>query len=369
MTTVRFTMSLLMAAAAAAGAWAQAPDLSKLDIVLRSVPDGPVASVRGTTISRGEFIDLYRQELAAFAAESGGDVPDDMRVQLGLRCLGILVEREILYQEAHRRKLEPPKGEVEKAWSVELRQLQRAFARGGNVPTEEDLLAQAGVTRDAALAEVRKSLLIDMARDAIIKDAGITVTDAEVRAYIQENESRFRRPAQVHIKQIYLRATPPGNGAPKAGETREAARKRAETALERIQAGQSFEGVARDMSDGVQRENGGDFGKMPANALPPFLVEAAQGLKPGGISGIIESEFGFHIVKLVELEAGGEPNWKEIEPLIRELLASQKGTPAVKEFARNVTDDESALTVYLDLMRQVALRPELQQRLAETLGE
>jgi len=89
---------------------AQAPPLERMDLVMRSVPDGPIAHINGASIPRAEFMRVYRMEVlrAAAARGSAEAVDDRLRIGLGLRVLSNLVNQELLYQEAKKKNLTIP---------------------------------------------------------------------------------------------------------------------------------------------------------------------------------------------------------------------------------------------------------------------
>lgn len=343
-------------------AGAQAPDIEKMDIVLRSVPNGPVAIVNGRPVPAEDYIELYKSELARISQRNPGVVIDDgARIGIGLRCLRILVEREILIQEAQRRKINVPDSELEKEWNDEWRRLaQRLGEEDGREYNEQEVLEKAGATREEALAELREALLIERVRAKLVEEKGVKVTDAEVKAYFEENYTKPQSRVDLcHIKQIFLRGVTP-TGAPAPEEMAEA-RKRADTAMQRLRSGQSFGAVAKAMSDGPFRDKEGDIGPAPADQLPPFLLQAALKLKPGEISPIIESEYGYHIIELVSFTEGEEPTLEKVGPMIQQILLMLKTNRVVSEFCRLATEDEENIQTFLNLERQLVLRPDLME--------
>jgi len=241
-------VSAVLALGASYCAWAQAPDLGNMDVVLKSVPDGPVAVVNSVPIPARVFRDLYMGEMMRWAVAHGGsNVPDDERLGIAINSLRVLVEREVLYQEALRRKISVSDAELQAKWKTEFDDLKQRMTKPGETPPSDDVvLERANTTRDEAQAELRKAMMVDAVRDALIKEKGITVSDAEVAKWFDANKNLTRRPDMLHLKQIFISATK--NSTPKL---KEAARKKADGALARIRSGQSFEGIARDLSEGT----------------------------------------------------------------------------------------------------------------------
>ncbi len=220
--------------------------------------------------------------------------------------------------------------------------------------SEEEILKLAGASRKEALEQLRRTLLIAKMREFIYKRKGVTVSDKEVRdAYEKEFKKMAKRPATVHVLQIFIKRDP--------ALSEKANREKAEQALKRIQAGDAFKTVARDVCQGAFQQKAGDFGPMPLDKLPSFLQEEVVKLKPGELSGVIKSQYGYHILKLIDTTPAKEISFKEIAPQIRARLLARKGNKAVQEYCDEVTRGKKIIRVYLDLDKQIAVRPELRK--------
>jgi len=338
----------------ACGAFGQAPDLEHMDFVLKSVPDGPIAKVNGVSVPANEFSALYQTELAKLAVRSGKRVvPDRVRLETALRSVTLLIQREILAQEAAKRKLTVTDEQLEQAWHDEIERVGKALQRESDKPpTEEEVLAVAGLSREEAMMEVRKEMLILKVREAIVEETGVTVTDPEVDAFFDENKALFVQPDHCHVKQITTRF-----GLDASTGAKQEARARIDKAMQRLRAGESFEAVATSVSEGPGKEQGGDMGTVPVAALPSFCAEAVLALAPGRFTDVIEGEVGYHIIKLVELASGGESDIEDLRPRLHRMLVARKAKQIVNEFCDPVLEDARAVQVFLELERALATLP------------
>lgn len=349
------TLFLLLFLASSSSA--QAPDLEQMDLVLKSVPDGPVAKVAGANIGKDEFIRLYQAELMRASQVSGKEIPEGSRVTLAMWCIGTLVEQEVLFQEARKQAVSVDAEVTEKAWASQVEQFRQRLSREG-VPelSEADVIRNLGfASREDVLAEVERGLAIEQMRGRIVRESGLTVSDEDVAKIYEEERDRYKRPGAMHLRQIFIRASDNGS---KARQQRADARSRAEDAHSRIQAGQSFQGLIRTVSEAPGKDTGGDIGPAPIDQLPPFLVEPALTMAPGEVSGVIESEYGFHIIQLVEITPGVDVTLERAAPVIERRLLAERGAELVHDYCDKLLREDYEVQVFLELAKTLLLNPD-----------
>lgn len=336
-----FRKLLLLALIEIAVSWcyAQAPDLARMDIVERSVPDGPVALVLGTPISREEFLSRYRIELLEYAATTGQKDPsDEERVRIAVRCLTNLAEREILYQEALKRKYTVSEEEVKQAIDEYIKSIQEEVRSAGKTPpTVEEILKARGDTMDTFREKTRKNILLNKLKQALANENKISVSDEEAKKFYDENQNLFMRPSRVHLQQIFRQPKPNAKNANEAAW--QEAQKEVEKALARIRAGESFEAVARSVSEAPGKDKGGDMGWVSVEALPPFLKDVLPSMKPGDLSPVLKSPMGWHLFKLLERESEEKVTYEQVKDKIKGMLLEQKIDEKLFEFCRPYLDD------------------------------
>lgn len=347
--------------AVAQAAPAQAPNLEAMDIVLRSIPDGPVAKVFGENIAKADFVALYQTELArVMHANQRRDIPDGARVQLGLLVLETLIQHELLYREAQIRQLDIPDNEVERAYEQAMSQAQRATKElEKREMSEEELIERMGyASRKDLLKEIERTLLIREMRDILVDEAEVELSDEEIAQAYEQYRDQFSKPGTLHIRQIFVNARE--GDSESAQRQREQARKNIEDALMLIRSGQRFESVVREYSQSPDKRNGGELGPAAEASFPKYLVDAAKQLKPGEISGIIESEIGFHILQLIEYSPGASATKVEAETAIRRELLRDQQDEIVREYCEAIASNSREVKIFLELEKN--LPPELQIR-------
>lgn len=333
---------------------AQAPPLERMDIVLKSVPNGPVAKVRGVNISREEFIRFYTGELTTISMRKEAPLTMEARAELGLYCLRVLVQQELLYQEAQARKLRVTDEEVAESWKLEKEELRKRAERlKGEEVSDAELLELTGYTsEDEVIREVRRSLMIQKMALQVMEESNADVDESEIEAYFESRQGGFDRPDMLHLQQIFIRAE--DGKSPRAIKAREDAKMKADDVLKRVRSGQSFDGLVRQYSDGSRKDEGGHAGPLPLNAFPPFMVDAALQMQPGEVSDVLESELGYHIIKLVEFRPGEKAGLEDAKDTIKRILQSREDELAIAKYCESLLKDPDDLQIFVEIEKNLA---------------
>lgn len=183
----------------------------------------------------------------------------------------------------------------------------------------------------------------------------VNVSEQDLRAYYEQNAATLGTPEERRASHILINAP---KGAPAA--EREQARARATELLAALrQAPDSFADVARKSSqDDTSAPSGGDLGFFQRNrGIDPTISATTYGLaKAGDISEVVESEFGYHIVKLTELKAAAVPPFEELRPRLEDQLRTQQ---AQKEFGEMADIFTNGVYEQSDSLQSVAERLKL----------
>jgi len=116
-------------------------------------------------------------------------------------------------------------------------------------------------------------------------------------------------------------------------------RKKAEELLVQLRQGADFEQLAREHSDCPSSAQGGDLGAFGRGAMVPRFEEAAFALEPGEISGIVETRFGYHIIKLAEKTDTRTVPYDEARSDISRYLSTQKMQQGMSNFIEGLRNE------------------------------
>ncbi len=278
----------------------------------------PVARVNGVEISQGEYernwkFFLERSGIPESHGEAGGEAKE-YRAQV----LDRLIDEELLFQEAKTRKL---------LAGTDLVEAELTKARG-QFPTPEaftQALVETQLNEEGLRALFTRNLSIQgLVEGEIAK--GVSVSDADVHTFYAGNQEAFEIPEQVRARHILLEFGEK-DGAPE----REEKRRKIEELLQQAKAGADFAELARKNSQCPSAAEGGDLGFFGRGQMAEPFEAATFALKPGEISGVVETEFGLHVIKLEERKPAGVVPEQDVAGQIREFLTSQKTEEAVEE--------------------------------------
>lgn len=154
-------------------------------------------------------------------------------------------------------------------------------------------------------------------------------TPAEVSDYYEKNKQRFIKPAIVKASHILIR---PDLEAKDKEAAKKAARDKAMEVLSRVRNGERFVDVAKKYSqDPGSAKAGGDLGWFPRGEMVKPFEETAFSLKKGEMSGLVESDFGFHIILVTDKKDETTMPVKEAEPFIKRMLSKQKSWSVARD--------------------------------------
>jgi len=170
----------------------------------------------------------------------------------------------------------------------------------------------------------------------------IVPTDAEVEQFYNDNIDLMQAPVEMHARHILVQ--PDASDA----DGRAAARAEAEAILAELEAGADFIKLATERSDATSAPQGGDLGYFGLGQMVEPFEQAALALEPGALSGVVETQFGYHIIRLEDRRGGQTVPLADAAEQIREYLGKQKLEIEVEQLVTRLRD-EGDLEVFLDL--------------------
>jgi peptidyl-prolyl cis-trans isomerase C len=290
--------------------------------------DEIAASVNGKVITQTELEREILNLSHRYSIQTQDSrIPDDIES----KALDNLITRELLYEASQKAQIKVEDSEVDE-------NLQQAISRFPNREAFESVLERENVTEDDLKSEIRYGLAIqNYVEDRYLSKA--TVSDQEIQNYYESNPDLFKHPEMVKASHILIRVDSQEDDAQKAE-----ARKKIEEVTKKLAAGEDFAELAKTYSDCPSSSNGGDLGFFSRGQMVPEFEEVAFSLKPNEISPVVETNFGFHIIKVSEKQSEGTYPLDQVKPQIEQVLTREKVQKLLEKDIENLKSEADIKT-------------------------
>ena len=284
---------------------------------------GKAAVVNGVVIQEEDVNRglLYQQQ--RLLETTGQAIRPDMLPEARKMVLEELIDRELLYQQSRKKGVVIDDAQV----NAELDRLKKQYP---NEQAFRDGLAENQLSETTLKAQFKMTLAV---RKFVQEEFGATidVPELEAKAFYEGNPQYFRAPETIRLSQILIKVDPKSDPSKKEG-----ARKTLEDLQKRIQKGEDFSILAKDFSQDASAAQGGDLGTIPRGKMPKAFDDAAFSLQPGEVSNVVETELGFHLIKVHDKKPEKVVPFKDAEEKIRQHLANEKLRQRVNGFLSEV---------------------------------
>ena len=272
----------------------------------------PVARVNGTVLVER---DLVREMYTIFPyARQHNGFPKEMEPEIRRGALQMIIFEELVYQEAKRQNLIIPAARLAQA-EAEFRKQFRS-----DKDYRQFLMTEVNGSQAAMREKIRRALLIEKFLKQQVENPA-RVTLAQARAQYDKNAAQFKHEELLHIQSISI--IPPNQTSAVLKE----AKQRAEQAAKQAQDAKTYRDfglLAEKVSDDDFHVNMGDHKPMEASKLPPPIVQLADKMKPGEISGLIQLDNNYTIFRLQARVPAGTTPFEEVKEKVRADMQKQK---------------------------------------------
>lgn len=240
--------------------------------------------------------------------------------ELSRMALERLIEERLIDQEAKRTGIKVSAKEIEGA----IEEIKRR-----NSATQEDLekaLARDGLTLEAFKKEIEKKILRTKLVQLAIK-VEPNVGEKELREFYLKNSERYRTEESYRPGHILFRVPKEAT----AEEVREI-RAKCQKVHAKLKAGEDFGEMALLYSEDFSSKDRGDLGFFKKGELLPVFEKEALRLKVGEVSNIVRTDFGFHIIKLLDRKGGDPLPYEEVKERIRQDYLEMEFEKSLRQF-------------------------------------
>ena len=290
-------------------------------------PGATAVTVNGTKITEGQISEQVEKRLAVQKQRmpAGTEIPWEQKEMLRRSVVDMMVERELITQKLAEKNISVTDEQVRQAIQTIAEQ------RNQTVEELEKESAEYGMTMADLKEQVGLKLRVDTLMEGESDQA--EVTEADARTFFNENPQHFAQPEQVQASHI-LRGKRGITDAEYPAEL-----EKIKAAQARLNAGETFAEVAKDVSTCPSSAQGGDLGFFGKGQMDPAFEKAAFELEAGETSDIVKSSFGYHLIKVTDKKPASNVPFEEAKARITEHLTEQKQREFWTEYNQSLKDN------------------------------
>lgn len=269
-----------------------------------------VAKVDGEKITREEFdgiVEVAKKQDTTLASLKEGDA---MLLQYKRMILDSMIEAVLVRQEAKRVGIKITDKDID----AKLAEIKASYPDESSF---DEVVKQSGMTME----QIRQSISDQMVYQALYDKVAPApkISEDQLKKYYEENKNtQFTKEPEAHLQHILF------------AENDKAT---AEKVLKEVRGGADFGALAAKYStDPGSKNSGGDLGSAPTSKYVKEFQEAADKLKVGEVSGLVKSQFGWHIIKKLGETPGGIQAYEEVKDLIKSTLEQEARTKAWNDY-------------------------------------
>ena len=289
-------------------------------------PDAMVVTVNGVEVKGA----LFNQQLNALLQQYSLQIPPEqlskMEPMLRQQAVASLVNQQLMLQEAEREEIMPD----DQAVDAEIEKI------AGQFPSRDDLDAQlkkAGVTIEDLRKDITRNLKIQTLAEKQFT-TGTEVAEEEITTFYNDNQEQFQQPEQVEASHILIKFAPDDTD-----ETKTAKREQLAALQKQVAEGAEFAALAEANSqDTGSARQGGSLGYFGRGMMIKPFEDAAFALQSGGVSEIVETQFGYHLIKVTGKKDAGVVPLEEVKEQVGLFLVNQKKQKTIGDFLQKLRD-------------------------------
>jgi peptidyl-prolyl cis-trans isomerase SurA len=290
--------------------------LSMSDAAVAKVFDRVVAKVNSEIItlsSVDERVELIKQKYK-------GNLNGRSEKELLEEALNTIVEEKLQLQEGKKRGLEVDDSAVEAA--VADIEKKNGLEEGQLA----EMLESEGRSMESYKNHIRDQILVSK---VVRFELGsrVSISERRIAKYYHDNQKDFWDPGKARVRHILI-LTEKGLSADKKKEKY----LQAKEILGEVKGGKDFAAAAKEYSEDISASEGGDVGFIEKGKMVPEFEKAVYSLKEGEISDIVETEYGYHIIKVEDVLMGGTLPLKDVKNKIQYILSNEKQKSAYDEW-------------------------------------
>jgi peptidyl-prolyl cis-trans isomerase C len=292
-----------------------------------------VADVNGKAIPYADFqrqLEMFKQQVTK---GQPGQLPEDLKKRLQSQVVDKMIADELLFQQAEKNGIkiesEAVHGEIKKIKS-RFKDEQEYHSR----------LKGVGLSEDKLKGQIKRRVSITKLIEKEILPA-IKINDQDAKTYYDANLEKFNQPERVRARHILMKVEK-GDSEDK----KTAAKKKLQDIQKRILAGEDFSKLAKENSQGPSNVKGGDLGYFTKGRMVKSFEDVAFKLAPNEVSDIVETQFGYHLIKVIDRQAAGAQPYEKMKEKIKSHLFNEQVQKKMEPYVKTLRE-KAKVEVYI----------------------
>ncbi|HEB72992.1 MAG TPA: peptidylprolyl isomerase [Nitrospirae bacterium] len=308
--------------AASFGLDKQAENPEPLKIDFNAIPD-IIAEIDGVPIGKAGYV-LALKGFQRSARKFGAKVDKEAFQKVKKDIIASIISRETFLHEASKENIKADEAVV----AEKLAQVKAGFP---DQKIFQNALKEQGLTEDFLKKEIVKAVIIQSLVEKNILSA-INITDEALRNYYDLNQLEFEKEEMIQAAHILARAD-----AKSSPEEKKKARERIGEIKRKLNEGADFGKLASTESDDkAAAANKGDLGTFSKGQMVEEFSKAAFSLEPGEISDIVETQFGYHLIKVTKKVPAKVVPFEEAKDSIKAKLTQKITGEKIREYIKRL---------------------------------
>ena len=266
-----------------------------------------VARVNGEDVKKADFDRMIH----TLEARAGQPIPPERRDEILRGALDQLVVYTLLAQESKARGIKVEQTDID----AKMNELRQQFKDQASF---DKALKDRGMTLDSLRADAQRDLSVNKLMDTEVASLP-GPSDQEAREFYDKNPDKFKQDESVRASHILIRVDDKADAA-----TKQKARAEIDSVLKQARSGADFATLAQQHSQDGSAAQGGDLNYFSRGQMVPAFEQAAFSLKPGQISDVVTTQFGYHIIKVTDHKPARRVTFEEANAQIKQFLEQQK---------------------------------------------
>lgn len=277
-----------------------------------------VAVVNGVIFTQKD-LDVEMERIKKRLSMIKGPLSDSQQKEFKERTLQKIIGRELLFQESQRKQIKIDDAKV----NEEFMTLKKRYT------TEDDFnksLSENNFTEATYKDSLKQQMAIKELVDQLFIQK-VSIKEEEIKSYYDSQPQLFKQPEKVVASHILIKVDPEANDAQKSE-----ARKKIEEVQQRLKKGEDFATLAKELSQCPSSANGGSLGAFARGQMVKPFEESSFSLKPGEMTDIVETQFGYHLIKVTDKRPETTIAFKDARDRIEQYLKNTKVQEQVREY-------------------------------------